>query len=163
MKKSVILVLACLSMTAGVFGFKSTQTSETALPDVTTLSGNSYSWETLNDQWVVVNYFAEWCAPCLKELPELNAFAQYAAKQPDITFLAVNYDSSEPDELQRLKDTYGIEFELALASPDAMPTGKPRGLPATFVISPESQQIKALYGEQTDSGLRQTIAQLKGL
>lgn len=34
---------------------------------------NSYAAEDLEGRWLVVNYWAEWCAPCREELPELNA------------------------------------------------------------------------------------------
>ena len=42
---------------------------------VTTLSGKRINFSDLGQHWVVINYWANWCEPCRKEIPELNAFA----------------------------------------------------------------------------------------
>lgn len=43
------------------------------------------------DEWLFINYWAEWCKPCLEEIPELNAFArEHAARELDVSGYARN-------------------------------------------------------------------------
>src|SRR5690554_8199665 len=50
--------------------------------------GTQANWDKYRGQWVLVNYWAEWCKPCLEEIPELNELD----KAPDIAVLGVNFD-----------------------------------------------------------------------
>ena len=43
-------------------------------PDYLLFDGSSGSLEDLNGKWLVINYWADWCPPCIKELPELSSF-----------------------------------------------------------------------------------------
>ena len=43
--------------------------------DIEVFNGTNTSIDKLNGNWIVVNYWADWCAPCIKEIPELNEFA----------------------------------------------------------------------------------------
>ena len=47
----------------------------------------------LDKNWIVINYWADWCPPCLKEMPELVSFAE---SNPDIKVFAYNFDRLEP-------------------------------------------------------------------
>ncbi len=42
--------------------------------DIDVFNGKDTSLEKLKGQWIIVNYWADWCAPCIKELPELFEF-----------------------------------------------------------------------------------------
>ena len=44
--------------------------------DIEVYNGKDTSLEKLKGQWIIVNYWADWCAPCIKELPELFEFAE---------------------------------------------------------------------------------------
>ena len=52
--------------------------------------------DELRGQWVVINYWAIWCKPCIQEIPELNKLAEL----PQVTVLGVNYDGISGEELQ---------------------------------------------------------------
>src|SRR5690554_7553632 len=68
--------------------------------------GEAVARTGLQGNWVVVNYWAEWCAPCLHELPEFN---RLAAARPDIRVFGVNYDGVSGEELRELSDRMGID------------------------------------------------------
>lgn len=129
--------------------------------DFKTLDGQSYSWHGLEGKWVVVNYFAQWCAPCIKEIPELNEFASFAETRHDIALFAVNFDTATPDESRALLAKYGIEFDLMEEAPVRAPFERPNALPATFIISPDGELIARLDGEQTNQGLQQKLMLLQ--
>ncbi len=56
----------------------------------------------VDGQWLVINYWAEWCAPCRKEIPELNHLAE-EGKAKGFRVLGVNFDGRVMRTWQRLR------------------------------------------------------------
>lgn len=127
-------------------------------PDFYTLDGEAHQWRQYQGQWVLVNYFAQWCAPCLREIPELNHFYHNQSRD-NIQLFAVSFDRKSPQQLKAIAQQHNIEFPLLAQEPaPAMLNRRPDALPATFLISPEGEVVKQLLGEQTQESLKQTIA-----
>lgn len=116
--------------------------------------GIRVNWKEYRGQWVLVNYWAEWCAPCLEEIPELN----HLDKAPDIAVLGVNFDGIEGPALEELGQRMGIEFTMLGQDPGPEFGWKmPMALPATFVIDPAGKLIETRFGPQTEEDLRTLI------
>lgn len=108
--------------------------------------GDAVAWQSYRGQWVFINYWAEWCKPCLKEIPELNRLE----KESEVTVLGVNFDGVAAPELERLQGFFGIEFALLQDDPAAaLSISKPNVLPATVVYNPDGQVHQTLLGPQT--------------
>ncbi|MBD3584387.1 TlpA family protein disulfide reductase [Salinimonas sp. HHU 13199] len=153
-KKLLFFTVGLIALTGGVL------MSSKPEPDFTTLSGNDVKWQALNGQWVVLNYFAPWCAPCLKEMPQLNQFAR--ALPPNTRLFVINYDPADSHKTALLKQQYNIEAEMIVSLPaPRMPMPPPPALPATYIINPQGQVAKQLRGEVSEDALRQALAQLK--
>ena len=58
---------------------------------------------------LVINYWAIWCAPCRKEIPELNELARDHAES--VIVLGVNFDGSQGEILASEIEKLGIEFD----------------------------------------------------
>lgn len=119
-------------------------------PVLVTAAGESIEWTSLRGDWVLVNYWAEWCKPCLEEIPELNDVNAHEG----VTVLAVNYDGISGQELVDLGQRMGIDFTMLADNPaQALGWETPQGLPATFLVAPDGELRDTLMGAQTEADL----------
>lgn len=112
--------------------------------------------------WVVINYWAEWCAPCRYEIPELNELAAERAK--DVRVLGVNYDGIRGTELAEVGERMGIEFTILADDPQPhFGYDRPSVLPTTVLIGPDGQVREVLVGPQTRDSLERAISSTTSL
>lgn len=108
--------------------------------------GQSLRLESLSGQWVVINYWATWCKPCIQEIPELNALAAL----PGITVVGVNYDGATGEELAQQLQKLGIAFPTLDTDPAAqLGVSRPEVLPTSLVLDPGGKLASTLVGPQT--------------
>lgn len=102
--------------------------------------------------WLLINYWAQWCAPCREEIPELNVFAR--EQRDTLLAYAVNFDDVQGDELLAQAASLNIKFAL-LATDPAKALGYPRPmvLPTTVLINPQGELHARLLGPQTGDSL----------
>lgn len=157
MGKYPVVVSLILGLVIGVAGCSDSSASsgaDSASPEFATSGGESLSWPSLRGQWVLVNYWAEWCKPCLEEIPELGQ----VDRLDDVTVLAVNFDGVTGDELAALGERMGIDFTMLAEDPaPALGWEVPGGLPATFVVAPDGTLKDTLMGAQTEADLMAAI------
>ena len=121
-----------------------------ASPTLAVAGGDPLDWASLRGDWVLVNYWAEWCKPCLEEIPELNA----VDAREGVTVLAVNFDGVTGTELLELGRRMGIGFAMLADNPaPALGWDMPQGLPATFLVGPDGKLRDTLLGAQAEEGL----------
>ena len=155
LKKSLVIALGVVALGAGMSAFIAQR------PDFTTVDGSNYQWRDLQGKWVVVNYFAQWCAPCLREIPQLNQF--YRQNNPQIKLFAISFDPASEQQLTDMQQKFDIQFPLIATVTGALPMLRPNSLPATFLIAPDGTVAKQLLGEQSAGSLSEAIAYLEGL
>jgi thiol-disulfide isomerase/thioredoxin len=85
-------------------------------------------------QWVVVNFWATWCTPCLEEMPELQAF--HDAQRDRAVVVGINFENRTPAEIRDFVDRLAVTFPVVLSGGQPVPGFDLRGLPTTFLISP---------------------------
>lgn len=111
-------------------------------------------------KWVVLNYWAEWCAPCIKEIPELNALDADHAAQLEV--LGVNFDRIHGEELQQLSKRMGIRFQVLDEDPvDQLRLARPASLPTTYLFDPSGELKAKLVGPQTSESLLERMRLLE--
>lgn len=112
-----------------------------------TVTGNAALLESLRGQWVVINYWAKWCKPCIEEIPELNELDHL---HDDITVLGVNYDGATGEDLATQLRELNVAFPTLDEDPAEL-LGQPRPsvLPTTLIINPEGELVHSLVGPQT--------------
>jgi thiol-disulfide isomerase/thioredoxin len=106
--------------------------------------------------WLLINYWAIWCKPCLQEIPHLNDFASKHADKAIV--YAVNYDGVEGAELDSQASQLNIRYSILRTDP-AVHFGYARAqvLPATYIITPDGELKDTLYGPQTVESLEKAI------
>ncbi len=121
-------------------------------PEVVDSQGRALNFSDYQGKWLVINYWATWCKPCLEELPELNAL--YASHPEQLMVIGVSFDNLSSNEIQKFAQPLQLRFPLLSRLPDEkfgikdIPT-----LPVTFLISPQGKLTQTLYGAQTQSSL----------
>ncbi|QKZ06408.1 TlpA disulfide reductase family protein [Pseudomonas eucalypticola] len=115
----------------------------------------------LDDQWLVVNYWADWCGPCRSEVPQLNALAEQL-KGKGVAVVGVNFDGLHGDDLKKAAQELGIGFTV-LADDPAPRFNLPQSeaLPITYIIDAKGKVREQLVGEQTAAGISEKLAKLK--
>lgn len=121
------------------------------------LSGESKSLQDYRGEWLLINFWAEWCPPCLKEIPELNQLSQEG-----VNVLAVSYDKLSNSELLKLKEKYQIQYSIVATSPmPYLPMERPTGLPANYLFTPDGEMIGPLLGKQTRDSFMEIIEKVE--
>ena len=107
---------------------------------------------TADGRWLLVNYWAEWCEPCLQEIPEFHEFAAQNADR--VLVVMVNYDGATGDDLAQRAQKAGISLPLLESDPAArLGAGPPQVLPTTLVVRPDGSLAEPLIGPQTLASL----------
>ena len=117
-----------------------------AREDVLLADGSSTQFSQWDGHWVLVNYWAEWCAPCRKEIPDLNRLHNERASN-GVVVVGVNYDGLKGEKLKSLTVEMNIDFPVLVEDPRLRwEQDSPSVLPTTFVIDPAGNLHDVLVG-----------------
>ena len=115
-----------------------------------------FSLDNYKGKWLILNYWAEWCAPCIKEIPELNELN--TAYSDDLDVVAVNFDHIKGQTLIDLAARMKIDFDVLEQDPaNILRLSRPASLPTTYLFGRDGKLYAKLVGPQTiESILKQT-------
>ena len=106
-------------------------------------------------KWVVVNFWATWCAPCVKEIPDLAAFAISQGDKVRLLGIALDWDETgkaETDErkVKAFAKKIGHSYPLILGTEMSEKAfGKMQGLPTTIMYDPDGKIVYQKTGVVT--------------
>jgi cytochrome c biogenesis protein CcmG/thiol:disulfide interchange protein DsbE len=131
---------------------------EVVAPEAT--AGSEFDLDRLRGQWVVVNFFATWCVPCVTEHPELIEFSERHAATGDASVASVVFDADE--NVEDIADFFadnGGDWPVLLNRDGRAPVdfGVVK-VPESYLVDPGGVVVAKFNGGVTQADLDDTIA-----
>ncbi len=140
-KKSWILPLLAIFLLS--LSSVSTAANNFVLKD---MAGKKHTLSEYKGKWVIVNYWATWCPPCLEEVPDLVALYD-SRKNRDLVILGVAFDYQSAKEVADYVSDMLISYPIVLGDDDVMKQiGFSDVLPTSYIYNPRGELIKTKHG-----------------
>jgi thiol-disulfide isomerase/thioredoxin len=108
------------------------------------MEGKAHSLSGYKGKWVVVNYWATWCPPCLEEIPDLIALHE---KRKDMAILGVALEYKSAKEVRDFVDDNLMPYPIVLGDDKLIQQVGPADvLPTTYIFNPQGQLVKVRRG-----------------
>ena len=112
-----------------------------SLPDT---GGNTHRLSDYRGKYVLVNFWAEWCSPCIKELPSMQR-AYTALRDSRFEILAVHAGPAT-GKTGELLERFGVKFPVLVDAYLAMQGWQVQALPTSYLIDTEGRIIYSAQG-----------------
>lgn len=128
---------------------------------VATIDGKTFDLAEQRGKWTVVNFWATWCGPCIKEMPELSALD---AMREHIVVVGLAYEDTTVEDMQDFLKQRPVVYPIGLVDVYDPPKDfeTPRGLPMTYLIGPDGTVAKKYTGPITAAQIEADIAAAGG-
>ncbi|MFA5241107.1 MAG: TlpA disulfide reductase family protein [Sulfuricella sp.] len=137
----ILFAMAGLAAAAG-FTFQDTQ-------------GKQHSLAGYKGKWVLVNFWATWCPPCVEEIPDLSALHD---KHKDLVVLGVAMDYRNGQEVKDFAEQLFVSYPVILGTQaSASQVGPISGLPTTYLYNPQGKLVAYNVGAITRKAVENYI------
>jgi cytochrome c biogenesis protein CcmG/thiol:disulfide interchange protein DsbE len=111
------------------------------LPD---LDGNNVSLSDFKDKVVIIDFWATWCPPCVKEIPHfIELYEEY--KDKGLVIIGISLDRQGVGVVKAFKNKFKINYPILMADNQVVQAyGNITGIPTTFVIAAQGK-IQSMY------------------
>ena len=146
-------ILLCALLCLPIYGW----TADFTLQD---MQGKALHLSDYRGKWVLVNFWATWCPPCRKEIPDLIAL-QKTHKDLVVIGIAVDYESGKAVADFVAKE--GINYPIVLGNENAFAQiGEMDVLPTSYLYSPTGEKVAYQQGALTKASIEDYIRSKQG-
>lgn len=126
--------------------------------DATDTAGRPFSIGDYRGRWLLVNFFAQWCGPCIKEHPELVAFSEAHSRLGDASVVSVAYNDTAKAVKEFFAENGGDWAVIADSKSDYAIEYAVVGLPESYLVNPEGVIVHKFVGGITKAGVEAEMA-----
>ncbi|NWG86894.1 MAG: TlpA family protein disulfide reductase [Hydrogenophilaceae bacterium] len=143
----VLLLLVALAPAAQAFS-------------LTDSKGKVHRLADYKGKWVLVNFWATWCPPCLEEIPDLIAL--HENKKNKLVVIGVAMDYQDSKYVLQFADQQMISYPVVLGDYKmAAQIGAIRGLPTSYLYNPQGKIVAYTVGSLSRAAVEDYIAAKK--
>jgi len=107
--------------------------------DLVDTQGTHHRLAEAHGHWVVVNFWATWCVPCIQEIPEIALFHR---EHPDVQVIGVAMDVEDVAKAKAFAGRVGHDYPLVISDEGVeRQLGSPRALPTTRIYDPAGKLV----------------------
>ena len=117
--------------------------------------GKTHRLEDYKGKWVLVNFWATWCPPCLEEIPDLIKLSE---TRKDLMVIGIAMDYQDPGYVKEFANNLFVTYPIVLGdSKIAAQIGKIPGLPTTYLYNPNGKMVAQNVGALTREAVERYI------
>lgn len=151
-KRAAALATLFLASTASV-AIAADQVGDFSFKDV---DGKTHRFSEYRGKWVIANYWATYCGPCVTELPELNNIAKQFKDK--VVVLGMEAGETPVKELKQFAEQKKLSYTIAPTQDSTMfSMGLLYGVPTTFIVDPQGRIVDTHMGAVTAVQLQNYI------
>lgn len=148
------LLTGCLLMSALVMSALDAAAQGFSLEDI---QGKTHRLADYRGKWVLVNFWATWCPPCLDEVPELISLHN-AHKDKDLAVIGIAMDSGARRKVADFVAAHGMNYPIVLGSRKiTAQIGAVDVLPVNYLYSPQGELVSYQAGQVTRASVEAYI------
>ena len=151
---STVGIVASICMVVGIPRVLFADALQYSLQD---LEESAQNLRQYDDKWVIVNFWATWCGPCVREIPELISFADRHLDRVQVVGIA--FEKTPIAEIRTFVAKLGVNYPVLIIGEEPLVPMEPlKGLPSTFLVSPEGLVVHSHVGPVTEDELTDWLA-----
>ena len=117
---------------------------------LTDVQGKLHTLESYHGKWLVLNVWATWCAPCIKEMPELEALSH---ARSDVAVLGLAADGDNVLRLRQFAQALHVTYPIIAGDDKILKEFKVQAFPTTLLFDPEGKLVFTRLGQVTRAEL----------